>query len=430
MALALAFVLATGGAARAQDEDEEEESPPPDEESPPPQEEEAPPADRADGSYQGVAPGEGAPDGRRPRRGRTPLVTWLGFQPQPGGGARVFVQLDREVPHAQQVQDGTLFISLEGAKVAHHNMRRFLDTRFFDSAVDRVAIEKPRRRPGSRRRHARGLELVIRFKNPAEAREAAAAMRADSRPADSRPPVPNLPCPALSQDLVQDLLRVERRVLGLGEDLRREAFDGRLRRAPRVRRELRLAAHAAQELIGRPSALARHLREEQAALAAAGDGETVHADLDLSRLADDEAVAEHGHFDDDRIDLVGAERRKARIARGGGDRHLLDRAIERRVLRLRADAAAQIVAVSQRHERARKGEEAPPVRSPGRDASGAEELAQGRPRDAQDLPLLIRPRARNRTPSPPRADRTWRLGVSLARTSATGPLRSSWSAVP
>ena len=159
-ALGLALVLATGGVARAQEEG-------------------APSGDGAVGKYQGVAPGEGAPDGRKPpRHGRTPTVTWLGFQPQPGGGARVFVQLDREVAHPQEVVDGALVVSLVGARVAHSNSRRFLDTRFFDTAVERVAIEPVRRKARGARPSGGGLELIIRFKDPATARELTSSMSA------------------------------------------------------------------------------------------------------------------------------------------------------------------------------------------------------------------------------------------------------------
>ncbi|HWM86345.1 MAG TPA: hypothetical protein VNO33_10920 [Kofleriaceae bacterium] len=157
-ALVLALVLTAGGGAEAQ--------------------EEGPPPGNGAGKYQGVAPEEGAPDGRKPRRGRTPTVTWLGFQPQPGGAARIFVQLDREVPHPQEIVDGSLVIALEGARVAHLNSRRFLDTRFFDTAIDRVAIETRRRVSGKRRASRRGIELVIHFKNPSEAREVTADMKA------------------------------------------------------------------------------------------------------------------------------------------------------------------------------------------------------------------------------------------------------------
>jgi hypothetical protein len=152
-ALVLALVLATSGGAEAQ--------------------ESGVPSGDGQVTYQGVAPGEGAAEARKPRRGRTPMVTWLGFQPRPDGGARVFVQLDREMAHPQQIVDGTLVIALAGARVAHTNSRRFLDTRFFDTAVERISIESARRRPRSR---GKGLELVIRFKDPAAARELAASM--------------------------------------------------------------------------------------------------------------------------------------------------------------------------------------------------------------------------------------------------------------
>jgi hypothetical protein len=160
-ALVLALLVAAGGESRAQ----------------PGAEEPAPPAPRAAGTYQGVAPAEGAARGaaerHRPRAGGAPRVTWLGFQPTPGGGARVFVRLDRDVRHAERVQDGALVVSLGGARAARANTRRFLDTRFFDTPVERVALERARARPGERGR-GRGLELVIRFKSAAGARPIAA----------------------------------------------------------------------------------------------------------------------------------------------------------------------------------------------------------------------------------------------------------------
>jgi hypothetical protein len=166
----LALVLMASGSAWAQEENEDAGEAKAEDEA-------VQPAGETVTTYQGVAPGQGAPDGRKRRHGRTPLVTWLGFQPLPGGAARVFVQLDREVPHPQQIEGGALVIALEGARVAHSNTRRFLDTRFFATAVERVAIEEARRRPGTRRRAPHGLELIVRFKSPAvPRREVAAAM--------------------------------------------------------------------------------------------------------------------------------------------------------------------------------------------------------------------------------------------------------------
>ena len=119
------------------------------------------------GAYSGVEPGQPAPPGHRPRRGKYPLVTWVGFQPQDGGSSRVFIQLDRDVSHHESVRGGALVISIDNARYANSNARRFLDTRFFESAVERITTSPIRRRKGSR---GSGIEVAVRFKNPADAR--------------------------------------------------------------------------------------------------------------------------------------------------------------------------------------------------------------------------------------------------------------------
>jgi len=120
------------------------------------------------GAYGGVEPGQDAPPGHRPRRGKFPLVTWVGFQPQDGGSSRVFIQLDRDVQHHQSVKNGALVITLENARYANTNARRFLDTRFFETAVERITTQPIRKRKGSR---GGGIEIAIRFKNAGDARE-------------------------------------------------------------------------------------------------------------------------------------------------------------------------------------------------------------------------------------------------------------------
>lgn len=122
------------------------------------------------GEYSGVEPGQDAPPGHRPRRGKYPLVTWIGFQPLEGGSSRVFIQLDRDVSHHESVKNGALVIALDSCRYANTNARRHLDTRFFDSAVERVTTKPIRRRKGSR---GSGVEIAVRFKNPADARELA-----------------------------------------------------------------------------------------------------------------------------------------------------------------------------------------------------------------------------------------------------------------
>jgi hypothetical protein len=128
------------------------------------------------GAYSGARPGEGAPPGVKARRGKFPLVTWVGFQPQEGGGARVFVQIDREATFHQEVSNGALHVVIEGARHANRNARRQLDTRFFQTGIERVSSEASRRRG---KKHARGgVELTIRFKNAADVHEANASMTA------------------------------------------------------------------------------------------------------------------------------------------------------------------------------------------------------------------------------------------------------------
>ena len=122
------------------------------------------------GDYSGVEPGQDAPPGHRPRRGKYPLVTWVGFQPQDGGSSRVFIQLDRDVQYSESLKNGALVISLDGARYANTNARRHLDTRFFETAIERVTTQPIRRRKGSR---GAGVEIAIRFKNPGDASQAA-----------------------------------------------------------------------------------------------------------------------------------------------------------------------------------------------------------------------------------------------------------------
>jgi hypothetical protein len=66
------------------------------------------------------------------------------------------------------VKNGALVITLENARYANTNARRFLDTRFFETAVERITTQPVRKRKGSR---GAGIEIAIRFKNAGDARE-------------------------------------------------------------------------------------------------------------------------------------------------------------------------------------------------------------------------------------------------------------------
>jgi hypothetical protein len=123
------------------------------------------------GEYGGVQPGveSGAKNGERKpaaRPRRKNIITWVGFQPQADGGSRVFLQLTSEVPFTQSISRGRLVIRLRGARLGNSNATRFLDTRFFDTALARVDADRRRR----------GVEVVIEFKSPADLAEGSASM--------------------------------------------------------------------------------------------------------------------------------------------------------------------------------------------------------------------------------------------------------------
>ena len=124
------------------------------------------------GTYSGVKPGKSDAKNRVRRKN---LVTWVGFQPRDSGRSRVFVQLTSQVPYDQHVEGDTLIVTLAGARFGSANARRFLDTRFFDTALARVDADRARRK-GKRKRRGRGVEIRIKFKNPGDTAGASASM--------------------------------------------------------------------------------------------------------------------------------------------------------------------------------------------------------------------------------------------------------------
>jgi hypothetical protein len=132
-------------------------------------------AETVRGDYGGVTPGEGAT--RKPRRPNR--LTWVGFQTKDDGTSTLFAQLTSEVPFTQEVAGGKLIVRLEGARYANRNVRRRLDTRFFETTLQQVtsrAVSRRRARGDQPARPA-GVELTISFKNPEDAREARAELR-------------------------------------------------------------------------------------------------------------------------------------------------------------------------------------------------------------------------------------------------------------
>ena len=130
--------------------------------------------------YKGVVPG-GEVEVRSPKRLRANRVTWIGFQPRTDGAARLFVQLTGEPSYSQALQDGALVVKIEGVRLHTSSVGRRLDTRFFDTALAQVTTRRVHKRRARKDRPAqtRGVELRIEFKNPADAREAEAALRTE-----------------------------------------------------------------------------------------------------------------------------------------------------------------------------------------------------------------------------------------------------------
>jgi hypothetical protein len=130
------------------------------------------------GVYGGVTPGKPVAkvyEKKRPVKNRSKRknrVTWVGFQPSGDGSSRVFIQLTSQVPYTQRVEGDTLIVNLESARFGSNNAQRFLDTRFFDTALARVDADRARKG----RRRARGVDVRIKFKNPAGAAQASASM--------------------------------------------------------------------------------------------------------------------------------------------------------------------------------------------------------------------------------------------------------------
>jgi len=135
-----------------------------------------PPAAHAEGEYGGVKPGEPLRhDGRPVKKPRAGTLAWVGFEAT-DGGARIFLQAPTEFTYSQHLEGHTLVVQLAGIKRLARNVRRPLDTRFFDTPVARVTVKKVGARRARKGRPARkaGVEVRVAFKRAADAREASA----------------------------------------------------------------------------------------------------------------------------------------------------------------------------------------------------------------------------------------------------------------
>ncbi|HEX6240470.1 MAG TPA: AMIN domain-containing protein [Polyangiales bacterium] len=96
---------------------------------------------RADG-YGGVCPGKSnVPDGIAAQPGSAALVTWPGFQLLANGGSRVFIQTSVAVSPSLKRDGSHLVVSLPGVSLPPGNVRRPLDTSFFNTPVKSVRVK-------------------------------------------------------------------------------------------------------------------------------------------------------------------------------------------------------------------------------------------------------------------------------------------------
>ena len=119
---------------------------------------------------------------------------------------------------------------------------------------------------------------------------------------------------------------------------------------PRVARQAGLVTRVREETSRRPTPLRRDLRQQQAALPVALDDQAVAADDDVGGAVDRFERAEQGDLDFQLGHFGEADRREARIGRGGGDRAARHDAAQRLVGLDVADAAAQLAVFVQRDE--------------------------------------------------------------------------------
>ncbi len=103
-----------------------------------------------------VPGGGGSPLGSAPRRG-TPQLVWTGFQVT-DSGSRVFVQTTAEVELKVENAKGGVTVTLHNCRVHMRNNSRMLDTRYFASPVERIAVHQRRR----------DIQLDIALRAPAQ----------------------------------------------------------------------------------------------------------------------------------------------------------------------------------------------------------------------------------------------------------------------
>lgn len=187
--------------------------------APAPAKVQSPPADdepHREGVYGGVNPTAPADASQHRLAGATAQKTlhWIGFQAA-GGSTQIFLQAAQPFTVDQTVDGGSLVVSITGLTKLGKNVRRPIDTRYFDGPVTRITT-KARRAQRKHKGHpavAAGVDVVITFRDgPATAGDLRTATEADGMyyaylgftgggpgtapPTVESPPPPPAPAPA------------------------------------------------------------------------------------------------------------------------------------------------------------------------------------------------------------------------------------------
>jgi hypothetical protein len=122
----------------------------------------------AEGVYGGVNPIAPAGASKVTHRDATARKTlhWIGFQ-QERGATEVFLQAVEPFTIEQRVEGGALVIAIGGLTRLGKNIRRPLDTRFFDGPIVRITSKPRRARRAARGRAAitAGIDVTIAFRS-------------------------------------------------------------------------------------------------------------------------------------------------------------------------------------------------------------------------------------------------------------------------
>jgi hypothetical protein len=115
-----------------------------------------------DVGYEGVLPGSGRPPpaSQRLARRTAVILTWPGFQARDGGGSRFFVQTTRPVATEVRVTPQRIEVIFPRTTIHLANSRRWLETQFFNTPVERARLE----------RRGRNMALVLHLRAQATPR--------------------------------------------------------------------------------------------------------------------------------------------------------------------------------------------------------------------------------------------------------------------